>query len=312
MTPVLAFSDQMITGLVEFSGPAQLSGRLPRPGMRRRGERRARDVMLPRYPARRRHYAPGHVRDLVRWGHQRQHRGGGPAAMLSFIFAVTIPAPFPAVPARLAGWAFAAVAGIGAQPAAVAVAPGYGAAWRRGAGLPGAGRPGRGDIRARPAADTRPDPGGQDGGQRPAAALPGCASPAVRPDRTAGRARLGGGRTRLAAVPADRSGPSTGGRLGRAAIACQSQGAVRRSSGLGAPVPGSGTGLHRYPAAVRSRATTKRSRARTRSFCGFGRGLGDPSVIARNPAWQEAPTMEPALARPRHEAIDHDDLLVHE
>ena len=67
-----------------------------------------------------------------------------------------------------------------------------------------------------------------------------------------------------------------------------------------------------YPAAVRSRAATSRSRARTRSFCGFGRGLGDPSVIARNPAWQEAPTMEPAPARPRHEAIDDDDLLVRE
>jgi len=35
--------------------------------------------------------------------------------MLTFIFAVTIPAPFSAVPARLAGWAFAAVVGIGAQ-----------------------------------------------------------------------------------------------------------------------------------------------------------------------------------------------------
>jgi hypothetical protein len=38
-----------------------------------------------------------------------------PAAMLTFIFAVTIPAPFSGVPARLAGWAFAAVAGVGAQ-----------------------------------------------------------------------------------------------------------------------------------------------------------------------------------------------------
>src|SRR6266446_10101285 len=36
-----------------------------------------------------------------------------------------------------------------------------------------------------------------------------------------------------------------------------------------------------YPAAVRSRATTSRSRATTRSFYGFGRGLGDPSVIAK-------------------------------
>src|SRR6266478_5251647 len=44
------------------------------------------------------------------------------------------------------------------------------------------------------------------------------------------------------------------------------------------------------------RATTSRSRARTRSFYGFGRGLGDPSVIARNPSWQEAPTMQPAPA----------------
>jgi hypothetical protein len=35
--------------------------------------------------------------------------------MLTFIFAVTIPALFSAVPARLAGWAFAAVPGIGAQ-----------------------------------------------------------------------------------------------------------------------------------------------------------------------------------------------------
>jgi len=35
--------------------------------------------------------------------------------MLTFIFAVMIPAPFSAVPARLAGWAFAAMVGIGAQ-----------------------------------------------------------------------------------------------------------------------------------------------------------------------------------------------------
>jgi hypothetical protein len=49
-------------------------------------------------------------------------------------------------------------------------------------------------------------------GQRPAAALPGRASPAVRPDRTAGRPQLAGGRTRLAVVPAGRSGRSTGGR----------------------------------------------------------------------------------------------------
>src|SRR6202000_2762241 len=70
---------------------------------------------------------------------------------------------------------------------------------------------------------------------------------------------------------------------------------------------------NRWLAAVRLRATTIRSRARTRSFCGFGPGLGDPNVIARNPAWQEAPTMEPATERPRHEAIDQDDdLLVHE
>jgi hypothetical protein len=41
-------------------------------------------------------------------------------------------------------------------------------------------------------------------------------------------------------------------------------------------------------------------------------GLDDSRVIARNPFWQEAHTMEPELARPRHEAVDHDDLLVHE
>jgi hypothetical protein len=35
--------------------------------------------------------------------------------VLTFIFAVMIPAPFAAVPARPAGWAFAAMAGIGAQ-----------------------------------------------------------------------------------------------------------------------------------------------------------------------------------------------------
>jgi hypothetical protein len=35
-------------------------------------------------------------------------------------------------------------------------------------------------------------------------------------------------------------------------------------------------------------------------------------VIPRNPDWQEALTMEPAPARSRLEAIDHDDLLVHE
>jgi hypothetical protein len=34
--------------------------------------------------------------------------------------------------------------------------------------------------------------------------------------------------------------------------------------------------------------------------------------MVKNPAWQEASTMEPTPARPRHEAIDHDDLLVHE
>jgi hypothetical protein len=34
--------------------------------------------------------------------------------------------------------------------------------------------------------------------------------------------------------------------------------------------------------------------------------------MVRNPAWQEASTMEPTPARPRHEAIDQDDLLVHE
>jgi hypothetical protein len=232
--------------------------------------------------------------------------------MLTFSFAVTIPAPFSGVPARKGGMGICGRGRGRRATAAVAVAPGYGAAWRRGAGLPGAGRPGRGDIRAR----QQPAPGRTQAARTAVCALRGCflavCLTGVRPDRTAGRARLGGGRTRLAAVPADRSGPSTGGRLGRAAIACQSQGAVRRSSGLGAPVPGSGTGLHRYPAAVRSRATTRRSRARTRSFCGFGRGLGDPSVIARNPAWQEASTMKPAPARPRHEAIDHDDLLVHE
>src|SRR5229473_4880910 len=85
--------------------------------------------------------------------------------------------------------------------------------------------------------------------------------------------------------------------------------AVRRA----APVPGrlvpDVTG---YLAAVRSRATTIASRDRTTSFCGFGPGRADRSVMARNPAWQEDPTMEPAPARPRHEAIDHDDLLVHE
>jgi hypothetical protein len=53
-------------------------------------------------------------------------------------------------------------------------------------------------------------------------------------------------------------------------------------------------------------------RARTRSWCGFGPGRGDPSVMVRNPAWQEASTMEPGPARPRHEAIDQDDLVVHE
>jgi len=35
-------------------------------------------------------------------------------------------------------------------------------------------------------------------------------------------------------------------------------------------------------------------------------------VIARNPAWQEALTMEPPPARPCDEAVDHDDLPVHE
>jgi hypothetical protein len=39
----------------------------------------------------------------------------GPAAMLTFIFSVTTPAPFSGVPPRLAGGAFAAETGIGAQ-----------------------------------------------------------------------------------------------------------------------------------------------------------------------------------------------------
>lgn len=86
---------------------------------------------------------------------------------------------------------------------------------------------------------------------------------------------------------------------------------MRRSSGPRAG-PGSGTGVIGYPAAVTSRATTIRSRARTTSFCGFGPGLGALSVMATNPARQEAPAMEPAPARPRHEAIGHDDLLVHQ
>jgi hypothetical protein len=34
--------------------------------------------------------------------------------------------------------------------------------------------------------------------------------------------------------------------------------------------------------------------------------------MARNPAWQEAPTMEPAPARPPYEAVDDDEPLVHE
>jgi hypothetical protein len=34
--------------------------------------------------------------------------------------------------------------------------------------------------------------------------------------------------------------------------------------------------------------------------------------MARNPAWQEAPTMNPVPARPRHEAIEGGDVLVHE
>jgi hypothetical protein len=34
--------------------------------------------------------------------------------------------------------------------------------------------------------------------------------------------------------------------------------------------------------------------------------------MVRNPAWQEASTMEPGPVRPRHEAIDQDDLVVHE
>jgi len=38
-----------------------------------------------------------------------------PAAILTFVFAATIPMPFSVVPARLAGWSLAAVAGIGAQ-----------------------------------------------------------------------------------------------------------------------------------------------------------------------------------------------------
>jgi hypothetical protein len=47
-----------------------------------------------------------------------------------------------------------------------------------------------------------------------------------------------------------------------------------------------------YPAAIRSRATTSRSRATTSSVCGFGRGLDEPSVMATESALGGGPNDE--------------------
>jgi hypothetical protein len=114
MPAVLAFSGQVITGLVEFSGPVR-SRLVACLVLACAG---AASVVLGTWCSRDVRPAAGtmagRVRDLVLRGQQRLHRGG-PAAMLTFIFAVTIPAPFSAVPAQLAGWAFAAAVAIGAQ-----------------------------------------------------------------------------------------------------------------------------------------------------------------------------------------------------
>ena len=71
-------------------------------------------------------------------------------------------------------------------------------------------------------------------------------------------------------------------------MAGQSKGAARAAPVQGRLVWAAVRDIIGYPAAVRPRVTTSRSRARTTSFCGFGRRVADPSVIARNPAWQEA------------------------
>jgi hypothetical protein len=101
--------------------------------------------------------------------------------------------------------------------------------------------------------------------------------------------------------------------LGRATIACQSQGAVWRSSG-----PGGGWSGQRY----RMSPAIRRLSGRGPRLAGRGPGLlacadsGEGLAILawwpRNPFWQEALTMEPAPGRPRHEAVEYDDLLVHD
>jgi len=198
---VLAFSDQVITGLIEFSGRCAAVWS-PNPVLACAD---AASVVLGTRCSRDSRLAAGTTAlvtfAILSAGVINGYVAAGPAAMLTFIFAVTIPAPFLGGAGAAGGMGICGRGRDRRATAAVAVAPGHGAAWRRGAGLAGAGRPGRGDIRARPAADARPDPGGQDGGLRPAAVLPGCASPAVRPDRTAGRARLGGGQTRTGCRP---------------------------------------------------------------------------------------------------------------
>jgi uncharacterized membrane protein YccC len=137
---------------------------------------------------------------------------GAPAALLTFVFAATIPVPFSVVPARLTGWAFAAAVGIGAQLLLWPSRPD--ATLRSEAAHACLALADLVDATFTPDPRSRRPTGSRPRGRRSAlaAALPGPAAPAVGPDRPAGRARLACRRTRLAAVPAGRSGRRTGGR----------------------------------------------------------------------------------------------------
>src|SRR5262249_29799115 len=124
---------------------------------------------------------------------------GAPTVLLVFIFAVAIPGPLSAVPARLAGWAVAAAVAIGAHlllwpsrpdtalrgeaaRACLALADLVEATFAPGE------QPARHQVQA------------SECSQRGAASVPGYAAPSDRPDRTADRARIAGRRARLVAL----------------------------------------------------------------------------------------------------------------